>query len=136
LDAEWARGPWALEGEWQRFRFDLPNFITSPSEQIAYAQARRILSPRVFVAMRAAVLQFGRVKDLQGASANHFAGTQEVYEAGGGYRLNRMQLLKFEVNWTHGAAWSAGMWFWPATDQCRLEAQLVTSLTAVSKAFR
>lgn len=136
LDAEWARGPWALEGEWQRFRFDVPNFLTSPSEQIVYVQTKRILSPRIFVAMRAAVLQFGSIKDLRGARANQFAGTQEIYEAGGGYRLNRMQLVKFEVNWTHRPAWSDGRWFWPTTDDCRLEAQLVTSLTAVSKAFR
>ncbi len=136
LDAEWARGPWAVEGEWQRFRFDLPAFIAPPSEMAGYAQVKRIISPRVFIAMRAAALRFGPVRDTSGGSANRFASPQEIYEIGGGYRLNRAQLLKFGVTWVHGDSWSAGDWFWPAANNCRLEAQLVTNFTAVSKIFR
>ncbi len=135
LDAEWARGAWSLEGEWQHFRFDLPGFPVSPSEVAEYAQAKRILSPRAFIAMRAAAIHFGSIKDDSGAMANQFAGTHQIYEVGAGYRFNRSQLLKVGFGWTRGLPWSADDWYWPATNNYRLEAQLVTSFTAVSKAF-
>jgi len=136
LDAAWARGPWSLEGEWQQFRFDLPGFVISPSETSQYLQAKRNLSPRVFVAARATAFHFGRIRDDSGISANRLTGAHQVYEIGGGYRFSRVELLKFEFNWTRGMAWSEDNWYWPSTNDRRLELQLVTSFTPVSKVFR
>lgn len=136
LDAEWSRGAWSLEGEWQRYHFALPGFPFSPSENGAYGQAKWIVSPRLFLAMRATALHFARIQDTSGRSANLFAAPRQVYEASAGYRLNRRQLIKFGGSWTNGNSWSVGNWFWPQTNRYQLEAQLVTSFTAISKAFR
>jgi len=84
-----------VEGEWQHFHFELPVFPASPSENVAYGQAKWIVSPRLFLAMRAAAQHFGRIRNSSGNSANQFAGPQEIYEISAGYRLNRQHLLKF-----------------------------------------
>ncbi|HEX6546365.1 MAG TPA: hypothetical protein VF023_08670 [Bryobacteraceae bacterium] len=136
IDAEWSRGAWSLEGEWQHYRFALPGFSVSPSENGAYGQAKWIVSPRLFLAMRASALHFGRIQDSSGLNANLFAAPQQVYEVSAGYRLNRRQLLKFGAGWTNGNSWAVGNWLWPQTNRYQLEAQLVTSFTAISKAFR
>jgi len=136
LDAEWSRGAWSLQGEWQQYHFALPGFAVSPSENGAYGQAKWIVSPRLFLAMRASALHFGRMQDSSGHSANLFAAPQQVYEVSAGYRLNRRQLLKFGGSWTNGNSWAVGNWLWPQTNRYQLEAQLVTSFTAMSKAFR
>jgi hypothetical protein len=108
----------------------------SPSENGAYGQAKWIVSPRLFLAMRASALHFGRIQDSSGLNANLFAAPQQVYEVSAGYRLNRRQLLKFGAGWTNGNSWAVGNWLWPQTNRYQLEAQLVTSFTAISKAFR
>ncbi|MGA8026571.1 MAG: hypothetical protein WB992_05455 [Bryobacteraceae bacterium] len=136
VDAQWSRGAWSIRGEWQRFHFNLPGFITSPSEVSEYAEVKRILSPRAFFALRASVQDFSRIEDASGTSAEHFAAPQQVYELTVGYRLNRHQLLKFGADWTKRNAWSANGWYWPPTQSYTFEAQLVTSLTAMSKALR
>lgn len=136
LDARWSRGPWSAEGEWMHFRFALPRFIESPSETAAYAQMKRILSPRVFLGMRAGVQGSGRIQDDSGVSASRSAGPQQIYELTFGYRLNRQQLLKAGARWTNHNAWAAAGWFWPSDESSALELELVTSFTAVSKAFR
>lgn len=136
VDAEWSRGPWSFEGEWQHFHFELPGFPVAPTENAAYGQAKWILSPRVFLAMRATAQHFGRVKDSGGESAGQFAGPQQIYELSAGYRLNRRQLLKIGGHRTNRNSWQLGDWFWPQSNQYALEAQLVTSFTAMSKAFR
>ena len=135
-DAEWSRGRWAVEGEWQHFHFELPGFSSSPSESGAYGQAKCILSPRLFLAVRATAQHFGRIQDSSGNSAEQFAGPQQVYDFSVGYRLNRQQLLKIGGSWTNRNFWSADNWAWPHSDHYLLEAQLVTSFTAVSRAFR
>lgn len=135
-DAEWSKGPWSFEGEWQRLRFELPNFSVSPTETAAYWQAKCILSPRMFLAMRVTAQHFGRVEDSAGETAGQFAGPQQVYELSTGYRLNRQQSLKVGGSWTNGNSWHVDNWFWPRADRYALEAQLVTSFTAVSKGFR
>jgi hypothetical protein len=136
VDAEWSRGAWSLQGEWQQYHFALPGFSVSPSETGAYGQARWILSPRLFLAMRATALHFGQIQDSSGRGANLFAAPQQTYELSAGYRLNRRQLLKIGGSWTNGNSWNVGNWFWPQTNRYQLEAQLVTSFTAISKAFR
>jgi hypothetical protein len=78
IDAQWARGRWSIDGEWQHFRFELPGFVISPSERIAYVQLKTILSPRTFIATRATMLDFGRVQDTSGVTANHAAAPQQV----------------------------------------------------------
>jgi hypothetical protein len=86
--------------------------------------------------MRATAQHFGRIEDSAGAGADQFAGPQQVYDFSAGYRLNRQQLLKVGSSWTNRNFWSVNSWTWPHTDHFQLEAQLVTSFSAVSKAFR
>jgi hypothetical protein len=136
MDAQWSRGAWSLQGEWQHFHFDLPGFVVSPSLNAEYAQVKRIVSPRLFLAARAAAQHFGRIADNSGVSASHFTGPRQVYELTAGYHLNRQQLLKVGAGWTNRNAWSATGWFWPRAESYMFELQLVTSVTAVSKAFR
>jgi hypothetical protein len=134
IDGQWARGRWSIDGEWQRFQFDLPGFVRSPSEQVAYVQGKAILSPRMFVAARATVLYFGRVRDTCGVSANHFAAPQQAYEFAFGYRPNRHQLIKTGYEWINrnepslnAGSGSRGSVF---------QVQLLTTLTAFSRAFQ
>jgi hypothetical protein len=135
-DAEWSRGRWSVEGEWQHIHFELPGFSPSPSESGAYGQAKCILSPRLFLAMRATAQHFGRIQDSSGDSADQVAGPRQVYDFSVGYRLNRQQLLKFGSSWTNRNYWAVNSWVWPQSDRYSVQAQLVTSLTAVSRAFR
>ncbi|HZS54108.1 MAG TPA: hypothetical protein VFA65_06875 [Bryobacteraceae bacterium] len=136
VDAEWSRGLWSIEGEWQHFRYELPGFAVSPTENAAYAQARWILSPRFFLGLRASAQRFGRIQDGYVKSADLFAGPRQVYEATLGYRLSRHELLKLGSTWTNENFWSVNGRTWPQNQGYTFEAQLVTSLTAVSKAFR
>jgi|GEM_PF-633443 len=135
-DVQWARGRWSTEGEWQQFRFDLPGFVTSPSERTAYAEVKSILSPRAFLAVRATTLNFGRVQDASGLAVNTFASPEQVYEFGFGYRPDRRQLIKVEYEWAKLGAWSANSRFWPGRRGSGLEIQLVTAFTPFSRAFR
>ena len=116
--------------------FGLPGFRISPNENGAYTQAKWILLPRLYLAMRATAQHFGRIQDSLGISADQFAGPQQVYELSAGYRLNRSELLKIGGGWTDRNSWRVNGWFWPRSDGYALEAQLVTSFTAVSRAFR
>lgn len=136
IDAQWARGPWAAEGEWQHFRFDLPGFVTSPSENAGYAQVKRILTPRVFLAVRGSAQRFGRVQDTSGVSANSYQAPQYIDEFSFGYRFSRQELLKLGFNWTDRSAWYADDWWWPASHGYGVQLQLVTSFTALERAFR
>ena len=139
IDGQWARGRWSVDGEWQHFRFELPGFVRSPSERIAYVQLKTILSPRTFVAARATVLDFGRVKDTSGVAANHAAAPEQAYEFALGYRPNRHQLIKAGYQWINrdeslvdygsrgGSSNLHGSVF---------QVQLVTTFTALSQALR
>jgi hypothetical protein len=134
IDAQWARGRWSVDGEWQHFRFELPGFVRSPSERIAYVQLKTILSPRTFVAARATMLEFGRVLDISGVTANHAAAPQQVYEFAFGYRPNRHQLIKAGYEWMNRkeSSFNAG----PDARGSAFQVQLVTTLDAFSRAFR
>jgi hypothetical protein len=136
IDAEWSKGRWSVAGEWQHFRFELPGFLVSPSEDAGYGQVKRILSPRVYLSARATAEHFGRIQDSHGASASQFAGPLQIYELAVGYRLNRQQLLKVGSSWTNRNYWEANGWWWPQATGYVFEAQLVTTVTAVSKIFR
>ena len=81
IDVQFAAGPWNAYGEWQHFRMDY-HAIPVFTEQTGYAELRRVLNPRWFVATRIEYLR-----------SNAFPGYQR-YEGGVGYRLNRLQLAK------------------------------------------
>jgi hypothetical protein len=129
IDAQWARGWWSVAGEWQRFTFDLPGFAKSPSEQAAYAELKRIVTPRIYLAARASALRFPWVEDNSGNRIEHGAIPQRVFEFGFGFRPNNHQLLKASykrtaLSTTHGEQDNV------------LALQLVTSVTALTRAFR
>lgn len=128
-DVQWARGRWSMDGEWQRFRFSLPGFQSSPSEQIAYGELKAILTPRMFVAVRASELDPGRVEDSLAVIADHGAPPQQVYEFGFGFRPNNHQLIKLAYERVNRAS------DWQQHGN-GLELQLVTSVTAFARAFR
>jgi hypothetical protein len=128
VDAQWARGRWSLAGEWQRFTFGLPGFQKSPSEQAAYAELKRIVTPRIYVAARFTALDFPSVEDDSGARIDHAAIPQRVYEFGFGFRPNNHQLLK--ASYKRLALSTAR----EERDNV-LVVQLVTSVTALSRAF-
>src|SRR4029077_2596374 len=54
VDVQWAGGRWSVNGEWQKFRFESPNFTVSPSVQSSYLEIKTRLTPRLFVAGRPA----------------------------------------------------------------------------------
>jgi hypothetical protein len=135
-DAQWARGPWSAEGEWQHFRFELPGFTVSPSENAAYAQVKRILSPRAFAAARTTAQHFGRVQDSSGVTGNQYQAPQYIDELSLGYRFSRAQLAKLGFSWTDEGAWYAAGWYWPRSSGYGVQLQLVTSFTAFSRAFQ
>ncbi|HEX5228916.1 MAG TPA: hypothetical protein VFW44_14455, partial [Bryobacteraceae bacterium] len=94
LDVQWARGHWSASGEWHRFQYDLPAFSQAPSVVSTYVEAKRILTPRFYVAGRAGWLKPDGATDITGASTNQFAPSMASYELGGGWWINRHQLLK------------------------------------------
>jgi hypothetical protein len=134
-DVQWSGGSWSIQGEWQQFRFEAPRFTRSPSVTGAYVQVKKIITPRLFVALRTSVLDTGGVADLSGRSAERIRAPEDIQELGLGYRVNRQQLLKVGVNGAANRAWSSGRVFWPATHAYGFEVQLVTSFTALSRAF-
>jgi len=94
VDAQWARGHWTTTGEWHRFQFDLPGFVTSPAVASGYGEVKRIVTPRFYVAGRAGYLNTGSVRDGAGITAGSFAPALHSYEFGGGAYLSRSVLVK------------------------------------------
>jgi hypothetical protein len=136
LDAQWSRGRWSTQGEWQHFRFELLGFAVSPSENAGYAQVKRILSPRAFLAVRATAQHFGRIHDGAGFVADRYQAPRYLDEFTLGYRLNRQQLLKIGADWTNLSAWNVAGWAWPASRGYGFQLQLVTTWNAFSRAFQ
>jgi hypothetical protein len=136
VDGQWSGGPWSLEGEWQRFRFGVPGFRASPSGQGAYVQVKRILSPRVFAAIRSSVERPGGATDAYGQRASQIDSQQETEEFVVGYRLNRLQLLKTAITYVNRNNCWLGNEYNPSEHHFGLEFQLVTSLSALSRSFR
>lgn len=128
VDAQWARGWWSVAGEWQRLTFGLPGFVKSPGEQAGYAELKRIVTPRIYFAARATVLGFPSVEDDSGNRIDHAGIPQRILEFGFGFRPNNHQLLK--ASYKRAAL---------STTRGRVDnvlaVQLVTSITALSRAF-
>ncbi len=101
VDAQWARSRWSLTGEVQRFQFTSPNFTVAPSVTASYIEVKRILTPRLYAAVRAGWLGSGRVVDTSGVAADHFAPLLQSYEIAGGFWVRRGQLLKGSYEWLH-----------------------------------
>lgn len=128
VDVQWSRGHWSMSGEWQRFQFDSPNFTVAPSVISAYGEAKRILTPRFYVAGRAGWLLPQGARDTSGVSTNQFGPNIASYELGAGCWLNRHQLLKASYEWLRIEHF--------ATSQTNVfGVQLVTSFHALDRAF-
>jgi hypothetical protein len=128
-DVQWAQGRWSATGEWQRFQFDSPNFTVSPSVSSTYAEVKRILTPRLYVAGRAGWLRPGGARDVTGAATDQFSSNMASYELGAGCWLNRHQLLKTSYEWLR-------IEHLTGTRTNVLGFQLVTTFHALDRAFR
>jgi len=128
-DVQWVRGRWSVGGELQRFWFDSPNFKVVPSIFTGYAEAKAVITPRLYVSTRAGWLTTGRVADTSGVTASSFAPWQQSYEFAGGWWLGRRELLKASYEWLK----IEGRF---GTKSNVLGMQFVYSLPALSASFR
>jgi hypothetical protein len=129
LDGQWARGRWSLSAEWQRFRFNLPNFLVSPSVSSGYVEAKSMLTPRFFLAGRAGRFGTGSVVDRQNVTAAESSATLTGIEMAAGSWVNRRLLVKISYGILHTAGDSR-------TRFNVLGMQVVSSFHAVDWAFR
>ncbi len=81
MDAQWAAGHWNVLGEWQRFHLPY-KAIPDYDVHTGYAEVRRVLAPRWYVAGRA------------GYSNASFGGLRQSYEVAVGFRASTKQLIK------------------------------------------
>jgi hypothetical protein len=129
LELQWAYGHWNVSGEWQRLQYDYPGFTQAPSVISTYAEAKRVLTPRLYVAARVGWLKPGGAADFTGVSTNQFAPSIGSYELAGGWWLNRHQLLKASYEWLR-------IENFPSTQTNAYGFQFVTTFHAVDQAFR
>jgi hypothetical protein len=128
VDVQWALGHWSASGEWQRFQYDLPGFSQAPSITSTYFEAKRILTPRFYVAGRAGWFRPGGAADGSGAFTDQFSANIGSYELGGGCWLNRHQLIKASYEWLR-------IQNFPGTRTNVLGVEFVTTFHAVDQAF-
>lgn len=83
LDIEWARGHWNLQGELQRFVLPY-TVIPTYREQAGYAEVKRGLHPRWYIAARAGYTDAGE------------RGNVQSIEAVTGFRPDSFQLIKID----------------------------------------
>ena len=110
VDAQWGHGPWNAWGEWQRFQMDY-RLIPTFKQHIGYAEIRRVVHPRWFVAARAGYRAAFR--------------SSSTYEIGAGFRPNVHQLLKFSYQIQRGEEY-------PGTLGNTAAVEFVTSFRAFS----
>jgi hypothetical protein len=108
LDASWMRGHWTVLGEVQKFVMPY-TLIPVFREQAGYAELKRVLTPRWYIA--------GRV----GYTSVSSSGKVQSYEGTAGFRPNRLQLIKIDYELQH---YSVG----PNSNENTLAIQYVTSL--------
>lgn len=107
LEAQWGHGPWNVYGELQRFQMTY-KVIPVFNENTGYAEIRRVLNPRWFVAARVSYRRTNVTPAL------------EVYETSVAFRPNRYQLIKVGYEALQGSPGNV------------LALQLVTSLPSIS----
>jgi len=83
LDLQWGHGPWTVNGELQRFQW-VNHLEPGINERVGYAEVRRTLTPRWYIAAR------------YGALRQDVESNRQVLETAVGYRLGARQLLKFD----------------------------------------
>ena len=88
VDVGWAHGHWNLLGEVQKFVMPY-TVIPTFREQAGYAEARRVLSPRWYLAARA------------GYSAANATGKAQNFETTAGFRPDRFQIIKLGYEFEH-----------------------------------
>jgi hypothetical protein len=113
LDVQWGKGPWNAWGELQHFTMEY-HAIPTFTQHTGYAELRRVLNPRWYVAARLGYLR------------SAYAGS-ESYEVAAGFRPNTHQLLKFSYQIQHGLAY-------PGTEGNVAAIELVTFFRAFSLA--
>jgi hypothetical protein len=115
-DVQFARGPWSLAGEAQRFQF---NKLDAPAVvgHYGYCEIKMILTPRLYAAAR---LSFRRM-DLRP--------NRNSTELAVGFRPNRFQLVKVGYLWLRGEEVEG-------REYDVFGIQYVTSIHGISKAFR
>jgi hypothetical protein len=128
LEVQWAHGHWSTSGEWQRFQYDLPGFTQAPSVISTYGEAKRMLTPRLYMAGRAGWLKPGGAADSTGASTGQFSPWIASYELAGGWWLNRHQLVKASYEWLK-------IQYLQGTQTNVLGVQFVTTFHAMDQAF-
>jgi hypothetical protein len=128
LEVQWAHGHWSTSGEWQRFQYDLPGFTQAPSVISTYGEAKRMLTPRLYMAGRVGWLKPGGAADSTGASTRQFSPWIASYELAGGWWLNRHQLVKASYEWLK-------IQYLQGTQTNVLGVQFVTTFHAVDQAF-
>ena len=117
VDLQWARGRWSFNGEWQHFDFPYPRLATLVAQH-AYGEAKFILTPRFYVAVRAGFQNY-----------TYLAPDQQNYDFVVGYRPNRFQLLKVGYQWLRDQTIQGnGDDVWAI--------QYVTSIDSLRKSFR
>jgi hypothetical protein len=112
VEAQWAAGPWNAYGEWQCFQLDY-RVIPTVRERTGYAELRRVLTPRWYIAARLGYIR-----------ANVFTGYNK-YEIVAGYRPNRYQLVKAGYEIRQGPLFAGAQ-------GNTLGVQLITSFRAIS----
>ncbi|HEY6293645.1 MAG TPA: hypothetical protein VI455_18995 [Terriglobia bacterium] len=121
IDAQWARGHWNADGEWQHFVFHFPP-SSAPACNFGYAELKRIISPRWYSAVRVNYQENNK-------QASGFLLDRQAYEVTLGFRPNRFELLKVGYEWAplEGA---------PQIHDNVFGVQFITSIDALSHAFK
>lgn len=129
LDVQWARGWWSAHGEIHHFTFAGPNWVVAPNVTSSYAEMKRTLTPRFYLAGRAGRLTTGRVVDVQGLSLPHIGSAMTSIELAAGAWLNRHQSLKVSYSCLKPEGTLSSQFN-------VIGFQLVTTLRAFDKTFR
>lgn len=117
LDVQWARGRFSANGEWAKFWYPYPR-VASAIGAFGYGELKVVLTPRLFVAGRAAYNKY-----------DFYFTSRQTGEAAFGYHLNRMQLLKAGYLTVHGDKVRGSL-------QNVLGVQFVTSISSLSRSWR
>lgn len=116
-DVQFARGHWNVEAEWNWMLMPY-NEIPFTRREGAYVEAKRVLSPRWFLAVRDGYLF------TSGIRSDH----EEVYEIATGYRASTYELVKLEYEIQNNSR--------PGQINGFLMVQLVTTVHPMSLAWR